>query len=76
MTGEQVYVRFTRDGSSEGVDLDSARAYQVSVDGGPRSEFHAPWNQSRLDELVDKLRNTTDDKPDMEVDETNRAGAR
>ncbi len=62
-----IVVRFARQGDRDGVDLDPSTDYRVSVDGGPWSPFRSPWTQTRLDEIVEKLRNEDpQDRPTIE----------
>lgn len=60
---ERVTVRFHRDGEVNGVALDPDIVYDVSVDGGPRSEFRSPWTQETLERHVQALRNADPDTP-------------
>ena len=63
MTDERVTLRFRRDGAINGVALDPQIVYDVSVDGGPRSEFRSPWSQDVLEGHVRALRNADPDTP-------------
>jgi len=67
MAAKVVSVRFSRDGNADGVPLLKDTEYQVSVDDGPREPFHSPWDEDELSSVVDQLRNTTDEKPDLSV---------
>lgn len=57
MENNTVLVTFSRQGQRDGVQLSKDLEYRVRVDNGAPSTFRSPWDQARLLEIIEVLRN-------------------
>ena len=62
-----VTMQFSRDGDREDVPLDPQTEYHVRIDGGPPQVFRSPWDQDKLEQQIEILRNKGDERPTSDV---------